>query len=201
MSDCVCIINPRCEILASIYNYDYDSNANSTYKISYFLPGWKQSCSQINSLTLSNLQCLYSTDCLTRLVRSVKTLFLAWYTNPLWFEPRALIYNSTVDHFSPNMLIKDVLDEIMVENWKSSISYKKFYDNCAATHCTYARRVRTKSFFETIISLISMIGSVIIGVRSVSSFSVKLVSHLYKRIFKRQVEEQERRQEEPTGSY
>ncbi|CAF1509726.1 unnamed protein product [Adineta ricciae] len=199
-ADCVCIINPRCETLASIYNYDYNSNADSTYEVSYSLPGWKQSCSQLNSLTSSTLECLYSTNCLTLLVRSVKTLFILSSPQIDWFEPRFLIYNSTIDRFYPNTLIKDVLDEIMVENWNSSISYKNLYENCAPTHCTYAKRIRTKNFFEAITLLISMIGSVIIGVRLGASVSVKLVFHLWKRICKKQTEGQEQRQDEPADA-
>ena len=186
-------MNPRCEKSAPIYNYDYDSSENSTYNVSYSIPGWKQSCSHMNSLILSNLKCLYSSDCLSRLVRDVKTLFISELWNQIrnpWFEPRPLVYNPTINRFYQNTSVKDILNKAMVENWNPSISYKKFYEICAPTHCTYTKRVRKKNLFQAIVAFISLIGGVVVAVRLIASFSVKLFLYLWKnRSVNRQTEE------------
>ncbi|UJR06971.1 hypothetical protein I4U23_011259 [Adineta vaga] len=198
-TDCVCIVNPHCQRPAPIYNYDYDSNKNSTYTISYMLPGWKQSCSPMDSFMLSNFECLYSVDCLLRLLRHVKTLFILTYTlitRVSWYEPRPLVYNSTVDRFYPDMLIRDIIADIMIERWNSSTSYKKFYENCAPTHCTYTKRVHIKNFFDAIITLISMISGVIVSVRLATPLFIKLILYLWKRIVKKRSEEQNHTQQE-----
>ncbi|CAF1203034.1 unnamed protein product [Adineta ricciae] len=198
-SDCFCIVDPHCHRAALIYNYDIKSREDPTPTVSYLLPEWKQSCSNIDSLLLSNLNCLYSMDCLSRMVRQVKILFLLTYvshSDPLWFEPRPLLYNSTVNHFSPTMSIGEVLNDIMVEDWNPSVSYENFYESCAPTHCTYTKRVRVKSLFEAIVTMISMIGGLMLAVRLCTIVLVKSILYLWMRTVKHTTEEQEQTQDQ-----
>jgi hypothetical protein len=106
----------------------------------YIVPGLVEGCSTIDSVLLSTLECFYSdSDC----IKNITLYFIETLPNPLellWrFLPDPLIYNSTLSRFPPNTLISTIVKEIMIERWNPSVSYNRFYNSCAPTHCSYSK--------------------------------------------------------------
>ncbi|CAF1397174.1 unnamed protein product [Adineta ricciae] len=192
-SSCICAIHSHCENLIPMYDYSPISKSTSNFTFSYWLPGWKRGCSTMDSLVLTDLQCLYShTDCLQRLILSIKATFMELSSNTrYWFEPHSLIYNSTKNRFHPNTSIEVILGNIMLEDWNASVSYENFYKSCSPISCTYLKhRVRTKTIFQATITLISLISAVATSIYFIIKFLAKLIIYLWKRYTKKQTDKQ-----------
>jgi beta-lactamase regulating signal transducer with metallopeptidase domain len=63
---------------------------------------------------------------------------------------------SLSSHFLENSTIEDLLDELMVEKWNSSIMYEDYFNECKPTQCTYTHQSKNNAIYivTTIIGLI-----------------------------------------------
>ncbi|CAF1363233.1 unnamed protein product [Adineta steineri] len=190
--NCICGTDPNCQSFARIYNFDRKSNEKSNYTAYYKLPGWIEGCSTMDSLLLSDLQCLYSSDCLLRLEDTLKySHAISKELSTIWFSPHPLVYNSATTQFLPNTSIGTILQEIMIEKLNPSFSYENFYKTCAPTYCSYMKRDPTKTILASMMTIVSLIGGLTFALRLISLYIVKLIFYLWKLVVKRRTVEQE----------
>jgi len=192
MINCICATNPNCRSSAPIYNFEYDSDDNcKNSSLSYIVPGLIEGCSTIDSLLLSNFQCLYShSDCFSRLKLSLKSAYVMQTVNPSWFDVRPLVSNPQLTRFFPNTSMGDILKNIMIEKWNPSFSYKQFYEACAPSYCTYSQKIHTKTFFEVIIAMMSIIAGLTVSLRLITPYLVKFIFSVTKRRQQQQQQQQ-----------
>jgi hypothetical protein len=190
--NCICATNPNCQSSVAIYDIDHSwSDYNFVFNIAYIVPGSIAGCSSFDSLLLSTLQCFHSdSDCFSVLMNYIQKTYLNNVEYPSWFDVNPLVYDPTLTRFPPNTSISMIVKDIMIERWNSSFSYDRFFERCAPSYCTYSERIRVKTIVGVILILISMIGSLTVSLRLITSQLVKYVYRLMEMIRKRQQEQQ-----------
>jgi len=110
--------------------------------------------------------------------------------NPSWFDVRPLVSNPQLTRFFPNTSMGDILKNIMIEKWNPSFSYKQFYEACAPSYCTYSQKIHTKTFFEVIIAMMSIIAGLTVSLRLITPYLVKFIFSVTKRRQQQQQQQQ-----------
>ncbi|UJR12699.1 hypothetical protein I4U23_016873 [Adineta vaga] len=152
--NCICATDSQCQTPMTIHRTDTGL---------LFVPGWIIGCSATDSLMRSTLECYYSSsDCLSILMNYINRL----------------VYNSTLSRFPPKTLISNIIQNIMIEQWNSSVSYNRFYESCAPSYYSYSLRMPAKSTVEIITTLLSSIGGLILLLRLVIPQLVNSVINL-----------------------
>ena len=49
----------------------------------------------------------------------------------------AALDTSALHHFLPDSRIGDIVDELMVDEWRWTISHEKYYNSCQPVECSY----------------------------------------------------------------
>lgn len=130
------------------------------------VPGFTWRCSPIQSILHSNLKCLYSdNNCLNDL--------LLYYINfsatavpipPL--DPTTLIRTTT------NSTVRELADNLFVEQWNSSLSYERYFDSCQPRECQYIYSKRANYVYVFTIFL-AIYGGLTLSLRLLVPFVMK----------------------------
>jgi hypothetical protein len=136
---CSCGTRKDCITNASIY--DSDS------KIQYFeIPGWNVGCSVVETLLRSTFECFYNQTCIDLLYYYIVTVPPASY-----LKINVTAMNSTISsRFQTNTIINDIVDDLFIEEWQTTVNYSAFYQQCAPTYCSYS--ITKRSNFLYIVS-------------------------------------------------
>jgi hypothetical protein len=90
------------------------------------MPGLMVGCYPLESLLKSTLQCLYNTSCFS-LLQSIS-------------RPFAPLKDSSSSRYQKNSTVDFILNQLMVEQWTSSVIYENYYAQCAPSLCSYIKR-------------------------------------------------------------
>ncbi|UJR06613.1 hypothetical protein I4U23_010897 [Adineta vaga] len=195
--ECICATNSNCQEQVTIYYNEEVGPIDIDYNIAYIVPGSFDGCSPVDSLQLSTLECFYSgSDCFSSVIKFIEQTYVETVLDSQWFYPRPLNYDSAVSRFPPNISIKTILQDMMIERWNISRSYNSFYESCAPSYCTYSQTIRTKTIFEVTLTLISMIGGLIVSLRIITPQIVKFIIFLLTIINKRRQQQQQQQHQQ-----
>ncbi|UJR34666.1 hypothetical protein I4U23_027443 [Adineta vaga] len=187
--NCICAIDSKCLSSIAIYDIDPESIVQSTYSIDYIVPGSFIGCSASNSLLFSTLECFYKdSDCFSILINYIYDIYIQNIEYPSWFDVRPLISNPILDRYPPNISIEKIIEQVMIEQWNEYLLYDQFYQSCSPTYCTYSKKIRTKTFFEVITTLISIIGGLTLSLRLITP---QLVKFIYRILNKNNIRQEE----------
>ena len=131
----------------------------------FVVPGMFTGCFVIEALLQSNLECFYSETCFNQLLSRL---------------PSVLSFNVTVlnassrSRFSTNSTIKALLDELMVEDWYTNITYANYYAGCQPIECTYTHETRNGAV-SIVTTLIGLIGGLVTALKLICPRLVKFV--------------------------
>ncbi|CAF1477595.1 unnamed protein product [Adineta ricciae] len=192
--NCICATDPSCRNAMAIYNDELDDYTADPVRVNYIVPGFRAGCFALKSLRLSTLECLYSnSECFSILMDYIHEIYTFNVEDPVWFDARPLVFNSTSSKFSQKIEISKIISEIMVEKWNPSISYKLFYESCAPSHCSYSEKVHTKTASTIVITLISVIGGASVLLHLLTPYLVKFLIRIFTKR-KRRPQQQARRE-------
>jgi len=119
---CNCASSAKCISQSAIYEYP---NKTSSFNV----PGFYTGCYVIESLLQSNLQCFFNQTCVDRITEYL----------PLNATMNVTAIGSlSTTRFSENSTIKQLLDQLMIEQSIRTMMYKNYYDACNPTQCTYS---------------------------------------------------------------
>ncbi len=138
--NCSCATSAMCAYQSNIYDYP-DSI------VLFSVPGIYVGCYVIESLLQSNLQCFYNQTCINKL--------LSYFVYPSSMNITALD-TSLSSRYLENSTIEHLLDQLMVEEWNSSIMYENYFNECEPIECTYTHQTKNNIIYivTTIIGLI-----------------------------------------------
>ncbi|CAF2763149.1 unnamed protein product [Rotaria sp. Silwood2] len=147
---CSCRIDVDCYMPSMIFN---EFRPNIEYSPPYYnilmeIPGMVHGCLPVNTILLSTLECFYNQTCLNDIVSFLPTN--ETFTAMSQFEQSRYKLNST---------IQTIIDNLMIEEWVTDISYKKYYKRCAPISCTYFKNEKYDWKF-VLMQLIGLLGSV-----------------------------------------
>ncbi|CAF1355865.1 unnamed protein product [Rotaria sp. Silwood1] len=146
---CSCRTHIDCYMPSMIFhefrpNIEYSPPYNS---ILMEIPGMVHGCLPVNTILLSTLECFYNQTCLNDIVS-----FL--HTN----ETFTAMSQLEQSRYELNSTIQTIIDNLMIEEWVTDISYKKYYKQCAPISCTFFKNEKYAWKF-ILIQLIGLLGS------------------------------------------
>ena len=139
--DCSCRLSAACFYQSTVLDYP-----NSTVLLS--IPGFYFGCYVIESLLRSSLQCFFDQTCIDQLRLYMLSNSSANIT---------ALDKSLSSRFSDNSTIGEVLSQLMVEEWNSSIVYESYYNECRPSQCTYTRTTKNSPLY-IVTTLIGVVG-------------------------------------------
>lgn len=140
-SGCSCDESAACFSPAVMYN----RNRNL---IIFVVPGFHSECYIIESLLVSSLQCFYDKQCFDN---------LTYYVNSTWELNVTVLNTSLSTKFTPNSTVGEMIDELMVEQWNSTITFRKYYDEYKPSECIYTVGSRNDAIY-IVTTLIGLFG-------------------------------------------
>ena len=135
------------------------------------LPGLVAGCSPIYGLRQSTLECLFSSDCISTILKylhydtqidgSEPNNFTPPATVPLTMAP---LDASKLVQFSPTTLIGSILDAAFIEQLDQTLSYENYFNACAPINCHYEYKERNGTLY-VFTSLLALYGGLTISLR------------------------------------
>jgi hypothetical protein len=142
--NCSCASSAMCRDQSRVYVYP-------TGAVLFSVPGIYTGCYVIESLLQSNLQCFYNQNCINKL----QSYFV--YSSSINITA---LDASLSSRFLENSTIEDLLDQLMVEEWNSSIMYENYFNECEPTECSYTHQTKHNAIY-IVTTIIGLIGGLI----------------------------------------
>ncbi|CAF4301907.1 unnamed protein product, partial [Adineta steineri] len=142
--DCTCSSSATCLTQYAVINYP-------DFTDTFPLPGLYTGCYIIESLLQSNLQCFYDQACIDTVQSYLGSSTLINVT---------ALDISLSNQFLENSTVADILDQLMVEEWKNSSMYENYYNECKPSRCSYTVTTKNSALY-IITTLIGLVGGLI----------------------------------------
>ncbi|CAF1460917.1 unnamed protein product [Adineta ricciae] len=120
--------------------------------------GMLAGCYPLESILQSTMACFYNKTCISQLS----------------YVGRLNVSTLVSSHFPLNTTVESIINELMIEELISNISYDSYFNGCAPLSCTYTY-VDDNHVVEAITRLIGLYGGLIIICRL---FAVVIVKHI-----------------------
>lgn len=146
MDQCSCTLSNECQSPVSFYTYDNSRNISGRV-VKFTVPNLLISCSIIQALRVSTLQCFFNQTCFD--------IILSETDSPYSINISILQRNLT--RFTPETPLGNIIDELMVESWGKNISYSKYYGSCQPKLCTYTISSRNNVLY-VLTALLGLVG-------------------------------------------
>ncbi|CAF1661503.1 unnamed protein product, partial [Adineta ricciae] len=146
--DCDCIYSSTCSSQSAIYNY---SN-NATL---WTVPGFYVSCYVMDSLLQSNLQCFFNQSCIDQ---------LQVYLDISPTMNITQLNRSLLKNFQVNSTVEELVNNLMVEQWNSSISFDNYYSECQPVQCIYTDKMKNSAIY-IVTTIIGLIGGLVTALK------------------------------------
>ena len=117
----------------------------------FVIPGLQKGCFMIDSLLKSNLECFYNETCIERIK--------SFYENSSSMNMKSLDASQLI-HFTMNTSMQEITDQLMIDQWNSSISFENYYAQCRPIECTYIYKIRNSAIY-IITTIVGLIGGLV----------------------------------------
>ncbi|CAF1656743.1 unnamed protein product [Adineta ricciae] len=154
---CRCHTSPTCMEPFSIYN--------SAKEVLFRIPGLYRGCYIIEALLQSSLECFYDQICINN---------LRLYLNISSTMNMTALDSSSKTRYSVKSTIKELLDQLMIEEWNPSWSYENYYNECQPIECTYIHETKNGIVY-IITALFGLVGGLITVLKIVVPLLVKFL--------------------------
>ena len=118
-------------------------------------------CLPIYSLFQSSLECFYDQTCVNQLASRVAA-----------DEQFSAIDLHEQSRFQQSTIVRSILDDIMIEHWKSNFSYQGYFDHCKPSYCSYFMNER-----RTVIFVLTQIIGLLGGLTLILTLIIPKVVH------------------------
>ena len=100
------------------------------------IPGFLVGCLPVSGILSSTLKCFHSQTCVDE---------LSSYLSPT--ERFSAMMLAEKSRYRSNSTVKSIVDNLMVEDWMTNISFDNYYARCAPASCTYSKIHRHSLMF------------------------------------------------------
>lgn len=173
--NCSCELNDNCRQQLGFNIY----NENSEDRIELFrIPKMFSGCFPLQSLLQSSLECFFNQTCTNPVLDRIYSF--SKNHGKIWNNLTSLKRNST--RFRPDMLIKDIIDEMMIDTWVDNIDYNGYYEKCAPKLCTYFLITHNNALY-VFTTIISLLGGLVVSLRIIVPLIVTWIrNRIYRRV-------------------
>ena len=120
-------------------------HCGSSWKCIQPSQGMMAGCYALEALLQTTLQCFYDQNCIDANHTFIKLNISTLETS----------------QFRLNSTIQSILNNLMIEEYKTNLSYEKYFDQCLPSLCTYSY-IKNHNAIQAAISLISLYGGLVI---------------------------------------
>ncbi|CAF1403149.1 unnamed protein product [Adineta ricciae] len=133
-SSCSCAISSQCVRSQGFYL----QNDNDNLHPKVIIPGLYHGCYTIDSIYLSNLECLFDKTCLQLLI-DMYHYDVGDLLQPLDAQIRAIeSLKPEESRFAPNTTIGTLVSQLFIEDWGTLGNYTAYFERCLPKECTYS---------------------------------------------------------------
>lgn len=125
---CDCEMSTECVVSFALTDKDFTTGITTRY---YSFRNYYSGCYIVTALLPSALSCFFDIDC----VDFITSVYVSYETLPLDLQPldESKLIASTV-----NTRVRELLNNLFVEQWNSTMNYSGFYEACSPLSCTYS---------------------------------------------------------------
>ncbi|CAF1235164.1 unnamed protein product [Adineta steineri] len=165
---CQCRGFRQCIDSLTLRNRQLNQNMSSSL---FHIPGLVKSCYLIDAVQYSSLECFYNQSCIMMIEQFLSA--------PVVLNKQILPLNlSNRSQFHVSSKIYELLFNTMIEEWKETISYIKYFNHCKISLCTYSYTSKFNIIYM-ITTLISFAG----GLTEVFRFLIPRIVKFIRRRF------------------
>jgi hypothetical protein len=147
---CSCALNANCTTQAGFVT------SNSTEILP--IKGLKIGCTPSESFLASTLECFYDISCIN-LIQQQMGIIDKMDTSDI---PLSLSVNTS--RFPINTTIIDLIQNLFIENWSTTINYSAYFGQCAPTLCSYTYIQKLNSLY-TVTVLLGLCGGLTLALQ------------------------------------
>jgi hypothetical protein len=148
------------------------------------LPGLVVGCSPFYTISLSSLECLFSSECIETILNHLHYYTTINGSEPSNFKPPTIpplmftpLMVSKLLRFPSTALLGTILDETLLEQLRYTISYEKYFATCSPKRCSY-EYVKSDDALHVLTVLLGLYGGLTISLR----FILWNMSRIYHKI-------------------
>ncbi|CAF3849088.1 unnamed protein product [Adineta steineri] len=135
-NQCNCALTANCTIQASFIQ----ANPKKIFQVH----GLKMGCIPSESFLLSTLECFYNLSCID---------LIQQFTSNNSMMNTSLLSVNDQSHFSMNTTIMDLVQDLFIENWSTTINYPAYFHYCMPLSCSYSYVQKLNSLYTLIVLL------------------------------------------------
>ncbi|CAF1043810.1 unnamed protein product [Adineta ricciae] len=152
-NNCSCGINSMCSSSAKIENSS--------------ISGLRIGCSIIDSFLQSTLECFYNISCINLL-------------KSFYFVQDVFISPLNTNLSSSNETVQDLIDRLLIDEWKYNISYENYYRTCSPRLCRYTIEERVDTLY-IITRIIGFYGGLTIALKIITPLLMNIIQYCFRR--------------------
>jgi hypothetical protein len=151
---CSCADDIECGRSAALY-----TGPSGRRRVIFTVPGFYSRCFPVESLLPSTLECFYNNQpCLAT---------MANITNQTFFNTLTRLNATQASRFPINTTINDLLVELFVESWSSTLFYASYFEQCRPNYCSHVV-LTEKSTLEIVTTVTGLIGGLSVALRLIA---------------------------------
>ena len=156
-NNCSCGTSATCSSPATFNGFD--------------IPGFRVGCYPLEALLQSTLECLYNESC-------IELLRAMYHQSNHTFSA----LNKSLS--SPSATLQSIMENMFVDEWKTEISYEKYYMTCKPLSCAYSYTERLNPTY-VVTTTIGLYGGLNVVFKLVTPILVRVVYRYFRRFRQR----------------
>ncbi|CAF1223075.1 unnamed protein product [Didymodactylos carnosus] len=143
--DCYCQATYKCQDSSFLVS-------DSDYRDE--IPGFIEGCFIVYSLLQSTLECWYQQTCFQQLINDLNVTTGSNFT---------ILDSSQPSLYQPTTTIQEIVNNLMVEQWNSNVSFELYYQRCqpSVCHYTYVKKFDYLYIITTILGLVGGLSTIL----------------------------------------
>jgi hypothetical protein len=120
---CSCALNASCTTQAGFIK----TNSSELLPIR----GLKMGCTPSDSFIASTLECFYDSACINLIQENINNISSSNVSDV------PLLFLTNISRFSMSTTVIDLVQDLFIEKWSTTINYSAYFDQCSSTLCSY----------------------------------------------------------------
>lgn len=134
------------------------------------IDGLKIGCYIIEGTLRTTLECLYSPPCIQVIFRQISITYPDEVVEQLLTIPPP----ATDSRFQMDTTLREIMKELMIEKWNSTVNYDGYFEECKPDVCIYTRMIKF-DIAATITIVVGLIGGISVILKLLVPFFVGFI--------------------------
>jgi hypothetical protein len=136
------------------------------------IKGLKMGCTPSESFLASTLECFYDSSCIN-LIQEYTS-----HTNNINSTYSHIPLSTNMSRFLINTTISELINNLFIEKWKTTINYSSYFEHCAPLVCSYTYIQKLNSLY-TMTLLFGLHGGLTIVLDWICPMIIQIINKVY----------------------